>query len=123
MNIFFWSLQIVLALHTTIGALWKFSNSPAAAIPSLRAIPQFIWIGLALIELVAVASLVLPAFKKSWGSCVPKAATFVAAEMILFSLLHLASGEPNKSPIIYWGVVAAICAFLAYGRWKLKPIQ
>ena len=27
----------------------------------------------------------------------------------------------NYGPMIYWLVVAAICAFIAYGRFVLKP--
>ena len=27
MNIFLWVLQIILALHTAVGAVWKFSHS------------------------------------------------------------------------------------------------
>ena len=38
MNILLWILQILLALHTAVGAIWKFSN-PAQNLPSLSAIP------------------------------------------------------------------------------------
>jgi len=41
--------------------------------------------------------------------------------MLLFSVVHLYSGDANYGPMIYWLVVAAICAFIAYGRFVLKP--
>ena len=44
-----------------------------------------------------------------------------SAEMLLFSAVHLASGDANHGPMIYWLVVAAICAFIAYGRFVLRP--
>jgi hypothetical protein len=36
--------------------------------------------------------------------------------------LHLYSGDANKGPMIYWLVVAGISAFIAYGRFALKPL-
>lgn len=40
MHILLWGLQILIAIHTAIGAVWKFSNSPEQTMPSLSAIPQ-----------------------------------------------------------------------------------
>lgn len=45
----------------------------------------------------------------------------VAAETLLFSGLHLDSDEAIDGSVIYWLVVAAICAFIAYGRFVLEP--
>ena len=52
----------------------------------------------------------------------PFAAVFIAAEMLLHTGLHLDSGTADFGPIIYWLVVAAICGFLAYGRFVRKPV-
>jgi len=41
--------------------------------------------------------------------------------MLLFSGLHFYSGDANYGPMVYWLIVAAICAFIAYGRFVLKP--
>ena len=51
----------------------------------------------------------------------PIAAACIAAEMLFFSALHMYSGDPNHGNVIYWLVVAAICALIAYGRFLLKP--
>jgi hypothetical protein len=56
------------------------------------------------------------------GILAPIAAICVAAEMLLMSGVHLSSGNPNHGQMIYWLVVAALCAFLAYGRLVLAPI-
>ena len=45
MNILLWVLQILLALHTAMGAVWKFSNSEQT-VPSLKAIPHGAWLTL-----------------------------------------------------------------------------
>jgi hypothetical protein len=120
MNILLWVLQVLLAVHTAIGAVWKFSN-PAQTVPSLKAIPDGVWLGMSVLELLCALALILPAFSKSLGMLVPIAAAFIAAEMLLFTGLHLYSGEAGYGPVIYWLVVAAVCAFIAYGRLVLKP--
>jgi len=51
----------------------------------------------------------------------PVAAACIAAEMLLFTGLHLHSGNAEHGQMIYWLVVAALCASLAYGRFVLKP--
>jgi uncharacterized membrane protein len=121
MNMLLWVLQILLALHTVIGAVWKFSN-PAQTVPSLKAIPHAAWLAMSVFELLCSVGLILPAFNKSLAILAPIAAACIAAEMLLFCGLHIYSGEANYSPMIYWLVVAVICAFIAYGRLVLKPL-
>lgn len=120
MNILLWALQILLALHTVAGAVWKFSNSEQTV--SLKALPHGIWLTLGAIELLCAVGLILPALNKSWAILVPVAALCIAAEMLLFCGVHLASGQTDNNPIIYWLVVTAICACIAYGRLALKPL-
>ena len=121
MNILLWVLQIGLALHTVMGAVWKFSNSEQT-VPSLKAIPHGVWLTMSVFELLCSLGLILPAFHESLAILAPIAAACIAAEMLLFSGLHMYSGEANYGPMIYWLVVAAICAFIAYGRFVLKPL-
>src|SRR6267378_359790 len=118
MNIFLWVLQILLALHTVMGALWKFSNSEQT-VPSLKVIPHGVWLAMSVFELLCSLGLILPAFNKRLTVLAPIAAACIAAEMLLFSGLHIYSGNTNYGPMIYWLVVAAICAFIAYGRFAL----
>jgi hypothetical protein len=117
-NVLLWILQVLLALHTVTGALWKLSNS----VPSLRAIPHGVWRGMSVVELLCSVALILPAFKKSLGVLAPAAATFIAAEMLLFTALNLSSGSGRPAEIAYWLVVAAISAFIANGRFVLRRI-
>src|ERR1041385_9175475 len=83
MNIFLWILQVLLALHTMMGAAWKLSNSEQA-VPSLSAIPHGIWLLLIVVELLCAAALVVPGLSKRLGGLVPLGALGVAAEMLLF---------------------------------------
>jgi hypothetical protein len=121
MNILLWILQILLALHTAMGAVWKFSHSAEQTMPSLKAIPHGVWLAMSVFELLCSLALILPAFNKPLAILAPIAAVCIAAEMLLFSGLHIRSGDANYGPMIYWLVVAAICAFIAYGRFVLKP--
>jgi hypothetical protein len=121
MNIVLWILQIALALHTVIGAVWKFSHSEQT-VPSLKAIPHGAWLALCGIELLCSVGLILPAFNRSLSTLVPIAATAIATEMLLFCGVHLRSGEAKHGEMIYWLIVAAVCAFTAYGRIRLKPL-
>jgi hypothetical protein len=116
-----WVLQVLLAVHTAIGAVWKFYNTAEQTMPSLGAIPNGAWLAMSVIELLCAVGLISPAFNKSFGVLVPIAAIFIAAEMLLFCMLHVSSGESSYGPMIYWLVVAASCAFIAYGSLVLRP--
>jgi hypothetical protein len=120
MNILLWVLQILLALHTAIGAIWKFSNSEQT-VPSLSAIPHGLWLAISVFELACVVGLILPALYKPLAILAPVAAIGIAAIMLFYCVVHIYSGDANYGPMIYWLVVAAICAFIAYGRFVLKP--
>lgn len=120
MNITLWILQGLLAIHTIIGAIWKFSNSEQT-VQSLKAIPHYVWHGLSVIEIFCAIALVLPALSKKFALTAPVVALVIAAEMILYCVLHLFSKEGFNSQMIYWIVVTLVCGFIAYGRFVLKP--
>ncbi len=120
MNILLWVLQIFLALHTLIGAVWKFSNSEQT-VPSLKAIPHGVWLSMSVFELICSVALIVPAFSKSFAILAPIGAACIAVEMLFFCSVHMFSGDANYGHLIYWLVVAAICVFIAYGRFVLKP--
>lgn len=121
MNVFLWVLQALLALHTLAGAMWKLFNSEQT-VPSLKAIPHGLWLGLIGLEVLCGVGLILPAFSKRLAVAAPIAAACIAAEMLLFSAFHLSSGSTDHGELMYWLVVAAVCAFVAYGRVSLKPL-
>lgn len=120
MNIVLWVLQILLALHTAIGAVWKVTNSEET-VPSLQAIPHGAWMGLSALELLCAVGLVIPLYKPL-AFLAPIAAGIIAAEMLLFSGLHVASGAQENGPMYYWLVVAALAGAIAYGRLVIEPI-
>lgn len=121
MNIFLWTLQILLALHTIMGAAWKFSHTAEQTMPSLKAIPANAWLALAVFELLCALCLILPAFYKPVNVLVPIAAIGIAVIMLSFCAIHFLSGNTGLSSPAYWLVVAALSGFIAYGRFVLRP--
>lgn len=120
MHITLWILQTLLALHTLVGAVWKFSHD-SQSVPSLQAIPHDIWIALAIVEIAVAVLLVLPALKSKYGQLVPMASALIAAEMLFFCGIGLGSPNRDGGQIGYWAVVFAICAFIAWGRAVRRP--
>src|SRR6186997_558919 len=108
MNIVLWTLQILFALHTAIGGIWKFTNPTQAAGPSLTAIPSGVWLTLGALDLLAAVALLLPLANKSWASLVFVALIYVILEMLLLTIVHLASGHKFNGQVVYWIVVAVV---------------
>ncbi len=121
MSIFLWVLQGLLALHTGVGAGWKLSNSEKG-ISSLNAIPHGLWKALIPFEMICAVGLIIPVAAPSLGYLVPIAALGIAAEMLGFSGVHLRSGEKQNGPMFYWIGVAALCVFIAVGRFVIAPL-
>ena len=67
-------------------------------------------------------SWIKPVVMPSLAILAPIAAICIAAEMLLFSALHVSSGDKTRGPLIYWLVVAALCLFIAYGRFVWMPL-
>ncbi|HEY3644669.1 MAG TPA: hypothetical protein VGM16_04955 [Gammaproteobacteria bacterium] len=115
MNILLWVLQILLALHTAMGAVWKLSNSDKV-VASLRGIPRRAWLVISAIELLLSAGLICTAFP-SLAILVPIAAACVTVEMLCFIGLHLYKGfAAVRGPMLYWLVVVLLAAGIVYGR-------
>ncbi|MEK2688791.1 DoxX family protein [Bdellovibrio sp. GT3] len=122
MNIALWVLQILLALHTGIGALWKFSHTAEQTMPSLALIPDGVWMGLAIVELLCATALVIPGILKRHTLLTPIAAGLIGFEMLIFCTLHFFSGDRSPQPVIYWLITAGFCAFIVYGRTIRRPL-
>ena len=121
MNVTLWILQVVLALHTATGALWKFSHAEKT-VDSLSAIPHGVWLTMSIIELSCVVCLVVPAFVKGLALLAPLAMAVIATEMLAFIAVHFATGHAANGQVVYWLVVAVFCASIAYGRLVLRPL-
>lgn len=122
MNATLWVLQGLLAVHTLMGALWKFSKGPAETMPSLATLSPTAWMGLSGLEILCAIGLLLPAIYRPSGILVPVAAALIVVEMLLFCVLHVGAGAADYGPMIYWLGVAALSSFVAHGRFVLSPL-
>ena len=117
MNALLWTVQILLALHTATGAVWKWANSEQT-VPALSAMPHGLWQALIIVELACSVLLMAPALNRRLSGLAAIAAACIGAEMLMFCGFLLSSGSRDYGSLIYWLVVAAICAFVLYGRTR-----
>ena len=122
MNILLWTLQILLALHTVIGAGWKLMNSEAV-VRSLPTIPHGVWLSFATVEVLCAVGLVIPMTRPQLGALVPMAGAVIAVEMLGFSWLSLRSGTGQTSELVYFLLVAGVCAVIVARRLLIAPIR
>jgi len=121
MKLVWWMLQVVVGLHTLVGAAWKVSN-PESTVPSLAALPHIVWLGLGVVEVLCALVLLLPGLVKPLARLVPAAAGFIVAEMLLFVAMHVVFGGADQMEVGYWLVVAVVAGALASVRAWLAPL-
>ena len=89
--------------------------------PSLKSISLLVWRSMSFFELLCSFALILPAFYTPLAFLTSVASVGIAAEMLIFTWLHISSGDKNMGPIIYWFAVVSVCALIVYGRIVLQP--
>jgi putative oxidoreductase len=120
MNIVLWILQVLLALQFVFHG-WIFVAPPAEMVEIMNA--EFapwlrIFIGVA--ELLAAAGLILPSLTRIQPWLTPLAAAGLMIVMGSATIFHLTRGEIWNA--IYTAVLFGLVTFVAYMRWKVKPI-
>lgn len=126
MNILLWILQTLIALFCIMGALWRFSNYEQAAkeIASIKALSHGMWNAIGVFEIVCAMGLILPGAFEMKPILTPIAAVCLTVEMLLITGLHARFfGFQLKptNPALWTILLAALSAFVAYGRFVLKP--
>jgi uncharacterized membrane protein YphA (DoxX/SURF4 family) len=123
MNIALWISQGILAVLFLFQGIVKFSPPPdlPASMAWTYDIPAGFSIFIGIVELLAVAGLLLPGITKIQTRLTPLAATGLIFTMIGAIIFHATRGEIAMIPgNIIWLLLSA---FVAYGRWKLSPLQ
>jgi putative oxidoreductase len=123
-NIILWVVQVLLSLFS-LAAGWNHGLRPldemiqsspwAADLP----VAMVRFIGFA--ELAAGVGLILPAATRIMPNLTPLAAIGLAIIMGLAIPFHIMRGEANV--IALHIVVVALCAFVAWGRFRRVPIR
>jgi hypothetical protein len=117
MNIFLWIIQILLALLFVFAGVTKFII-PA---PPELGIPGWFLKFIGLCELLGGLGLVLPGLFRRQQYLTPLAAiglTIIMIGAVAFSVT-LFGVKSAISPL----VIGLLCSFIAYARWKVRPLQ
>ena len=123
MNILLWVLQGLLALlYGASGVMKVFMfDEVSKDVPSFGALPKGAWAGLGILELACVAGLIVPSAFRWMPMLTVFAAGILALESLVFVGVHV---KYHETPAIVMCVVLGLLdAFVAYGRWSLKPIS
>lgn len=120
MNIILWILQALLAAAFAAHG-WMLVFPPPALLPIMNeqlGVPFRIFLGVA--EIAGAAGLLLPAMTRRMPWLTPLAAGCLAFVVASATVLHLSRSETSAS--VTTAILFLLCAFVAYGRWRLLPI-
>ena len=120
MNITLWVLQILLAA-VFLAHGWMLLAPPANLIEQMNAVmsPEFrIFLGVA--EVLAALGLTLPGLTRILPWLVPAAAAGITIVMIAATVLHVQRNETSGA--VTTATLLALATFVAYMRWKVRPI-
>lgn len=122
MNMALWISQVILAVLFFFQGIVKF-NPPPDLPPQMAwtyDIPTGFAIFIGIVELLAVAGLLLPGITKIQTRLTPLAALGLVLTMVGAIIFHALRAEFAMIPgNLLWLLLSA---FVAYGRWKLSPI-
>jgi uncharacterized membrane protein YphA (DoxX/SURF4 family) len=121
MNITLWVLQVLLALaFLAHGLLYLFPPPDIAEQLNALIPPAFSkFIGAA--EVLAAIGLTLPAVTRIQPWLVPAAAAGLMVVTLSACLLHTSRGEVSAA--ITTAILFVLVTFVAYMRWKVRPIS
>jgi uncharacterized membrane protein YphA (DoxX/SURF4 family) len=123
MNALLWVVQLALALLYLAGGAYKvFSFDQLAT--QMTALPRSGWRALGLLEILCGVLLVVPTAAKWMPVLTPVAAAVLALET--FALAGLYAQYSHKiaatNPLVWSIVMGLLVAFVAYGRYALRPV-
>ena len=123
MNILLWALQVALALLYLAGGGFKTFN-PDDPAKQITALPPAAWRALGVFEVVGAVLLIVPAAANWMPVLTPLAAAALALETLalagLYARYSLKVAATN--PMVWAVVMGLLAAFVAYGRYALKPL-
>jgi hypothetical protein len=122
MNILLWILQALAALlYGASGGMKVFMFEQISQdVRSFGALPRPVWTALGLLELACAVGLIVPAAFDWQPALTVVAAAALAIESLVFIGVHARYRE--IATILLCALLGLIMAFIAYGRWVLKPI-
>jgi hypothetical protein len=126
MNVLLWIVQAVLALEEIAGGAYKIFNYnemvPAAAVAALS---RGAWAGVGAFEIVFGLLLIIPAATKRKPNLTPLAAVGLMLESLALAGVYArySTALVAANPLVYVLIAAVLAAFVAYGRYSLRPLR
>jgi hypothetical protein len=125
MNVLLWIVQVALAIFSFAGGSFKvFRYEDLAQVPAAAVLPQGGWSALGMFEMVCGVLLIVPAAIKWMPILTPAAAAALALESVILAVLF---GRHSleltaANPFVWVVAMALMAAFVAYGRYALRPL-
>lgn len=121
MNILLWVLQIALALLCISGGAFQIFKIEElqTTVAAMRELPRGLWAFLGAFGCLAGVGLILPGALKVLPVLTPISAAAVAVQSVLISAFYIYYGD--RAPLPYSVSMAIMAAFIAYGRFALRP--
>lgn len=121
MNVLLWILQVVLALLCISGGVFQIFKIEdlRKGVAAMRALPRGVWALLGAVGCLGGLCLILPGVTDVLPVLTPIAATALAAQSLLISVLYLR--HRDTAPMPYSVAMALMAGFIAYGRFALEP--
>ena len=125
MNILLWIIQILLALLFIFAGGMKLVVPTdllmAQAPPGSTQFPSWFMKFIGVVELLGGLGLILPGiFRRSQGLTPLAAAGLV---IVMIGAVAISVKDHGIMAGVTPLIVGLLCAFVAYGRWKLKPLR
>jgi len=120
MNMTLWILQVLLALvFLAHGLLFLFPPPDILALMN-ELIPTWFRFFLGVAEILAAIGLTVPGLTRIQPQFVSLAAAGLMIVMVAATILHTSRGEVSSA--ITTAILFVLLTFVAYMRWKVKPI-
>jgi DoxX-like protein len=122
MNVLLWVLQVALALLYLAGGSYKVFKFDELA-NHMRALSRGGWRALGVVEMLGAVLLVLPAAANWMPVLTPLAAAALTLETLALAGLYARYSLKltATNPLVWSVVMGLLAAFVAYGRYALRP--
>jgi uncharacterized membrane protein YphA (DoxX/SURF4 family) len=122
MNILLWVLQIILGVYFVVTGVIHFIVPPGLPTPMawMYDLPTWLHYVSGIAEILGGLGLILPGLFRVQTRLTPLAAAGLALVMLGAAIYHIPRGEMTN--IVMNLFLFALLAFIAYGRYKLKPL-
>ena len=123
LHIALWVVQVLLAAMFLMSGFMKLSQpieALAGQMPWVTSFPAAMVRFIGAVEVAGALGLILPSLTRIQPRLTPLAALGLVVVMVLASALHISRGESAVVPMNL--VLAALAAFVAWGRFKRAPI-